>query len=107
MKWPRIIAAAGIAGVLSIPAALSASAESDAASPKAAPPAAAASDGSAGQPPKPLSEKLKEHEGVIRPPGNVDPGIHKEPPQDVTKDNKMPVIVPPGEPGGDQSVQPK
>lgn len=54
---------------------------------------------------EPLSEKLKKSEGVLKPPDNVDPEIHKAPPE-TTKD-KMPVIVPPGEPGGDQSVQPK
>ena len=54
---------------------------------------------------KPLSEKLKESEGVIKPPAAVDPEIRKPPPD--TTGEKMPVIIPPGEPGGDQSVQPK
>ena len=49
-----------------------------------------------------LSEKLDRGNGVICPP-NVDPGI-KAPTPNV---GKMPVIPPPGSPGGDPSVQPK
>jgi hypothetical protein len=51
-----------------------------------------------------LSKKLDKSEGVLKPPTGVDPGIHEKPPK---TGDKMPVIVPPGEPGGDQSVQPK
>jgi hypothetical protein len=51
-----------------------------------------------------LSERLKESEGVIKPPENVDPGIQKKPPED---SGKMPVIPPPGAPGGDPNVKPK
>jgi hypothetical protein len=57
------------------------------------------------KPKDPLSEKLDKNEGVLEPPSGVDPGMHKKPPADTG--DKMPVIVPPGEPGGDQSVQPK
>ena len=53
----------------------------------------------------PLSKKLDENNGVLKPPQGVDPGIHQPPPAHTG--DKMPVIVPPGEPGGDQSVQPK
>jgi hypothetical protein len=53
----------------------------------------------------PLSKKLDESKGVLKPPQGVDPGIHQPPPAQTG--DKMPVIVPPGEPGGDQSVQPK
>jgi hypothetical protein len=53
----------------------------------------------------PLSKKLNESDGVITPPHGVDPDIHRDPP--AKTGDKMPVIVPPGEPGGDQSVQPK
>ena len=65
--------------------------------------------GATEQPAKPdsdasLSKKLDKNEGVLTPPHDVDPEMHKEP--GATGD-KMPVIVPPGEPGGDQSVQPK
>jgi len=53
----------------------------------------------------PLSKKLDKNEGVIKPSQGVDPGIHQEPP--AKTGDKMPVIIPPGEPGGDQSIQPK
>lgn len=53
----------------------------------------------------PLSKKLDENKGVLKPPQGVDPGIHQPPPAQTG--DKMPVIVPPGEPGGDQSIQPK
>jgi hypothetical protein len=53
----------------------------------------------------PLSKKLDKNDGVLKPPGGVDREIHKLPPAQTG--DKMPVIVPPGEPGGDQSVQPK
>lgn len=53
----------------------------------------------------PLSKKLDRNDGVLKPPGGIDPEIHQPPPAN-TRD-KMPVIIPPGEPGGDQSVQPK
>ena len=50
-----------------------------------------------------LSDKLARTDGVICPP-NVDPEIKAPTPQ---SGNKMPVIPPPGSPGGDPSVQPK
>ena len=49
-----------------------------------------------------ISDKLARTDGVIYPP-DVDPGI-KAPTPEV---GKMPVIPPPGSPGGDQSVRPK
>jgi hypothetical protein len=51
---------------------------------------------------KTLSEKLDQGGGVICPP-NVDPKI-KAPAPDT---GKMPVIPPPGSPGGGPKVQPK
>jgi|SRR4051812_36450382 len=57
-------------------------------------------DGKAGEP---LSDKLARTDGVICPP-NVDPEIKAPTPQ---SGNKMPVIPPPGGPGGDPSIQPK
>ena len=59
-----------------------------------------APDGKAGEP---LSDKLARTDGVICPP-NVDPEIKAPTPQ---SGNKMPVIPPPGSPGGDPSIQPK
>ena len=49
-----------------------------------------------------LSDKLAQSDGVLCPP-NVDPGI-KAPTPEV---GKMPVIPPPGSPGGDPRVRPK
>jgi hypothetical protein len=50
-----------------------------------------------------LSEKLARTDGVICPP-NVDPDI-RAPAPDVGA--KMPVIPPPGSPGGDTTIRPK
>ena len=55
-----------------------------------------------------LSERLDRSKGVIVPPAstaNTDPGIVKPAPSTGTK--SMPVIPPPGTPGGDPNVQPK
>ncbi len=49
-----------------------------------------------------LSDKLARTDGVICPP-DVDPGI-KAPTPDA---GKMPVIPPPGSPGGDPTLRPK
>ena len=49
-----------------------------------------------------LSDKLAQSDGVLCPP-DVDPGI-KAPTPEV---GRMPVIPPPGSPGGDPNVQPK
>ncbi len=49
-----------------------------------------------------VSDKLARTEGVICPP-DVDPGIKAPTPEAGT----MPIIPPPGSPGGDQSVRPK
>jgi hypothetical protein len=53
-------------------------------------------------PSKTLSERLDQGGGVICPP-DVDPGIKTPAPET----GKMPVIPPPGSPGGDPRVQPK
>jgi len=52
---------------------------------------------------KTLSQKLAQSNGVICPPPTVDPGIRKPAPPG----GPMPVIPPPGAPGGDPDVQPK
>lgn len=51
---------------------------------------------------KTLSEKLDQSGGVICPP-DVDPGMNAPAPET----GKMPVIPPPGSPGGNPQVQPK
>ena len=51
-----------------------------------------------------LSQKLNKSEGVIQPPSGVDPAIRVTPPP---AGGTMPVIPPPGEPGGNPNVQPK
>ena len=53
---------------------------------------------------KSLSERLARSDGVICPPEQGDPDIRQPAPQ---SGGPMPVIPPPGSPGGDQSVQPK
>jgi hypothetical protein len=55
-----------------------------------------------------LSERLDRSKGVIVPPAstaNTDPGLVKPAPSTGTR--SMPVIPPPGTPGGDPNVQPK
>jgi hypothetical protein len=58
--------------------------------------------GAASDPNQTLSDKLGQSNGVICPP-NVDPDIKAPTPNA----GKMPVIPPPGSPGGDPSVQPR
>ena len=52
---------------------------------------------------KSLSERLARSDGVICPPDHVDPEIRQPAPEG----GRMPVIPPPGSPGGDPSVRPK
>lgn len=51
-----------------------------------------------------LSDQLARSDGVICPPGQVDSEIHAPTPSGGAA---MPIIPPPGAPGGDRSVQPK
>jgi hypothetical protein len=51
-----------------------------------------------------LSDKLSRQQGTLQPP-NVDPGINAVPP--ARSAGSMPVISPPGSPGGNQKVMPK
>jgi hypothetical protein len=50
------------------------------------------------------SSDLSRSGGVITPPTDVDPTMKQTPPPSSAR---MPVIPPPGTPGGDQSVKPK
>lgn len=50
-----------------------------------------------------LGDKLAKSDGVLCPPPGVDPEMHAPTPQG----GAMPVIPPPGGPGGDPSVRPK
>jgi hypothetical protein len=52
---------------------------------------------------KSLSDKLAASNGVICPPPHVDPAMKQPAPPG----GPMPVIPPPGTPGGDPNVQPK
>ena len=52
---------------------------------------------------KQLGDKLAQSDGVLCPPSNVDPAMRAPAPET----GKMPVIPPPGSPGGDQSLRPK
>lgn len=56
-----------------------------------------------GQSREPLSDRLAQSEGVMCPPSDIDPRMHKEAP-DV---GRTPVIPPPGSPGGDPNLRPK
>lgn len=56
-----------------------------------------------GDPSGNLSDKLNKSNGVIRPEGDVDPKMQKAAPAT----GSMPVIPPPGAPGGQTGVQPK
>ena len=51
-----------------------------------------------------LSDRLDRTDGVIRPPGGVDPQIQVPPPE---HGSRTPVIPPPGTPGGDPTIEPK
>ncbi len=77
-----------------------ASAQTPTADPKAADPKACANG--APNSPGTLSDKLSQSNGVICPP-NVDQGMKAPTPNT----GKMPVIPPPGSPGGNPDVQPK
>ena len=57
------------------------------------------------KPDKPLSDHLKQNEGVIEPPRDMDSKIQRTPP--VPDPNTTPVIPPPGSPGGNPDIQPK
>ena len=56
-----------------------------------------------GQSREPLGDKLAKSGGVLCPPSGVDPEIRAPTPEG----GNMPVIPPPGSPGGDPTVRPK
>lgn len=58
----------------------------------------------AAPPDEDASDKLARNEGVICPPSDIDPDIRAPAPK---HDAPMPVIPPPGGPGGDPAVRPK
>jgi hypothetical protein len=57
-----------------------------------------------GQSNEALGDRLAKSDGTLCPPAGVDPEIRAPTPDG---GNKMPVIPPPGSPGGDPSVRPK
>jgi hypothetical protein len=59
--------------------------------------------GTVGQSNEALGDKLARSDGTLCPPSGVDPEIRAPTPEG----GKMPVIPPPGSPGGDPSVRPK
>ena len=54
---------------------------------------------------KPLGDALSETHGTIEPRGDVDP--HMPAPTPPPTVSRMPVVPPPGSPGGDPTIQPK
>ena len=60
--------------------------------------------GRSGSSQEPLGKKLNRTDGVLHPPRGVDPGVAIPPP---TTGSSMPVIPPPGTPGGNTAIEPK
>jgi hypothetical protein len=58
-----------------------------------------------GQSAAPLGDRLAKSDGVLCPPSNIDPQMHAPAPN--AGAGNMPVIPPPGSPGGDPNVRPK
>jgi hypothetical protein len=52
-----------------------------------------------------LSHQLNRSGGVIHPPANIDPGLTQPAPE--IGPHSMPVIPPPGTPGGNPDIKPK
>ena len=52
-----------------------------------------------------LSRHLDRSGGVIHPPAGIDPAITQPPP--ASGSHRMPIVPPPGTPGGDPNVKPK
>ena len=60
--------------------------------------------GRSGSSQEPLGKKLNRTDGVLHPPQGVDPGVAIPPP---STGSNMPVIQPPGTPGGNTAIEPK
>ena len=60
--------------------------------------------GRSGSSEEPLGKKLHRTDGVLHPPRGVDPGVAIPPP---STGSNMPVIPPPGTPGGNTAIEPK
>jgi len=93
MMWAIAAAVGGFVAIAALAADPSAPGGTDHTKPPLAPPASGTS-----------SSDLGRSGGVITPPPSVDPQMKRTPPP--AGDN-MPVIPPPGTPGGDQSTIPK
>jgi hypothetical protein len=62
------------------------------------------SDATVGQSRETLGDRLAKSDGVLCPPSGVDPEIRAPTPDN---SGKMPVIPPPGSPGGNPNLRPK
>jgi hypothetical protein len=96
---PRIArAGAVLAAALLMGAALPAAAAVDTQPPQTVPE-------KAGPPAQSLSEQLDRSHGIIHPPADLDAGMAQPPP--VTGRGIMPIVPPPGTPGGNPKIEPK
>ena len=62
------------------------------------------SDATVGQSREALGDRLAKSDGVLCPPSGIDPEIRAPTPEN---SGKMPVIPPPGSPGGNPNLRPK
>jgi hypothetical protein len=85
---------------------LIATAQAQTPKPQGSPPGAETLQGKdSGTPANSLSEQLSHSGGIITPPENVDRGIEAPTPDPGA--HSMPVVPPPGAPGGDPNIKPK
>lgn len=88
------------AAVLGLGSAVAVAAEEPSARPGAGQPATPAAPPASGT----SSSDLNRSGGVITPPANIDPEIKQTPPPTGAR---MPIIPPPGTPGGNPAIKPK
>ncbi len=93
MMWTIAAAAGGFIAIAALAADPTERAGTDQTKPPTGPPASGTS-----------SSDLGRSGGVITPPPSVDPQMKRTPPP---AGDSMPVIPPPGTPGGDPSIKPK